>query len=265
MGERMRYDPGTFCWAGLATSDPAAATAFYTSVFGWEAEALSAGQAGTYTILRHAGQDVAILYRQTAQARAAGAPPHWTSYISVEDAGVAAARAGQLGGAAVFREPFDVPGGRVAAIADPAGAVVSLWQPRPRIGAMLVNDVGALCWNELATADPERAKTFFGELFGWQYQASGSGRATIINADRRNGSIHAQDRAGAGHPAGLASAFHGRERRRRRAPRRAGQRAQARAGHRNPRRALHGDRRPAGRHLRGLRGRDRALNGAYRT
>src|SRR5262245_39289210 len=192
MGERMRYDPGTFCWAGLATSDPAAATAFYTSVFGWEAEALSAGQAGTYTILRHAGRDVAILYRQTAQARAAGAPPHWTSYISVEDAGAAATRAGQLGGAAVFREPFDVPGGRVAAIADPAGAVVSLWQPRPRIGATLVNDVGALCWNELATADPGPAKAFFGELLGWPYRARGSGCARIINAGRRNGSICAQ-------------------------------------------------------------------------
>ena len=192
MGERMRYDPGTFCWAGLATSDPAAATAFYTSVFGWEAEALSAGQAGTYTILRHAGQDVAILYRQTAQARAAGAPPHWTSYISVEDAGAAATRAGQLGGTAVFREPFDVPGGRVAAIADPAGAVVSLWQPRPRIGATLVNDVGALCWNELATTDPGPAKSFFGALLGWQYQAGGSGSATIINAGCRNGSIRAQ-------------------------------------------------------------------------
>jgi len=192
MGERTRYEPGTFCWAGLATSDPAAATAFYTSVFGWEAEALSAGQAGMYTILRHAGQDVAILYRQTAQARAAGAPPHWTSYISVEDAGAAATRAGQLGGSAVFREPFDVPGGRVAAIADPAGAVVSLWQPRPRIGATLVNDVGALCWNELATADPGPAKAFFGDLLGWQYQASGSGCVTIINAGRRNGSICAQ-------------------------------------------------------------------------
>ena len=192
MGERTRYVPGTFCWAGLATSDPAAATAFYTRLFGWEAEALPAGEAGTYTIVRHAGRDVAILYRQTARARAAGAPPHWTSYISVEDADAAAARAGELGGAAVFREPFDVPGARVAAISDPAGAVVSLWQPRPRIGATLVNDVGALCWNELATADPERAKTFFGELFGWQYQARDSGSATITNAGRRNGSIRAQ-------------------------------------------------------------------------
>jgi predicted enzyme related to lactoylglutathione lyase len=189
MGERTRYQPGTFCWAGLATSDPAAAAAFYTHLFGWQAEALPAGEAGAYTIVRRAGHDVAICYRQTAQARAAGAPPHWTSYISVADADATAARAGQLGGAAVFREPFDVPGARVAAIADPAGAVVSLWQPRPRIGATLVNDVGALCWNELATTGPGRARSFYGELLGWQYQASGGGRVTIINVGRRNGSI----------------------------------------------------------------------------
>src|SRR5215475_5243831 len=146
MGERTRYEPGTFCWAGLATSDPAAATAFYTSLFGWEAEAPPAGETGTYTILRHAGREVAILYRQTAQARAAGAPPHWTSYISVEDADAIAARAGQLGGAVAFRPPFDVPGARVAAIADPAGAIVSLWQPAhasvPRWSMMLAPYAG---------------------------------------------------------------------------------------------------------------------------
>src|SRR5215831_9605625 len=32
MGERTHYELGTFCWAGLATSDPAAATALYASV-----------------------------------------------------------------------------------------------------------------------------------------------------------------------------------------------------------------------------------------
>jgi uncharacterized protein len=200
MGERTQYEPGTFCWVGLATSDPAAATAFYTRLFGWEAEALSAGKTGPYTILRYIGKDVAILYRQTVQARAAGAPPHWTSYISVEDADATAARAGELGGAAVFREPFDLPGaGRVAAIRDPAGAVVSLWQPRPRIGATLVNDVGALGWNELATTGVERAKTFFGELLGWEYETDG-GSATIINVGRRNGSIRAQTKQELGIP-----------------------------------------------------------------
>jgi predicted enzyme related to lactoylglutathione lyase len=163
-------------------------------LFGWEAQALPAGEAGAHTILRHAGHDVTIVYWQTAQARAAAEPPHWTSYISVEDADATAACA------AVFREPFSVPGAdRVAAIRDPAGAV-SLWQPRPRIGATLVNDVGALCWNELATTGAERAKTFFGELLGWQYHTSDSGSTTITNAGRRNGSIRAQTRQERGTP-----------------------------------------------------------------
>jgi uncharacterized protein len=186
----VRYEAGTFCWVGLATSDPAAASAFYTSLFGWHAEELSAGEAGDYTILRHAGEDVAILYRQQPQAIAAGAPPHWTSYISVEDADATAQRAGELGGAAVFREPFDVlDAGRVAAIRDPSGAIVSLWQPRTRIGATLVNDVGALCWNELVTTDVERAKSFFGELLGWEYERDARGDVSIRNAGRLNGSM----------------------------------------------------------------------------
>ena len=193
MGERTRYDPGTFCWVGLATSDVAAARAFYGSLFGWQAEDLDAGAAGAYTILRHGGKEVAILYRQQPEARAAGAPPHWTSYISVEDADATAAWANELGGAAVFRAPFDVlDAGRVAAIRDPTGAIVSLWQPRSRIGATLVNDTGALCWNELATADVERAKSFFGELLSWEYETDDSGYVSVKNAGSLNGGMREQ-------------------------------------------------------------------------
>jgi predicted enzyme related to lactoylglutathione lyase len=95
----------------------------------------------------------------------------------------AAARASELGGAAVFREPFDVlDAGRVAAIRDPTGAIVSLWQPRARIGATIVNDVGALCWNKLATIDVERAKSFFGELLAWEYETAEGGYVFIRNA-----------------------------------------------------------------------------------
>ena len=36
MGERTRYEPGAFCWVGLATSDVEAAKAFYTNLFGWQ-------------------------------------------------------------------------------------------------------------------------------------------------------------------------------------------------------------------------------------
>src|SRR5215207_2751016 len=156
MGQRTTYPPGTFCWAGLATSDPAGARLFYASLFGWDGEELAAGPAGTFTMLRRGGREVAILYRQMPEARAAGAPPHWTSFISVDDADATAARAKELGGGAVFRAPFEVPdAGRVAAIRDPTGAIVSLWEPRSRSGATVVNDVGALCWNGLATSDVE--------------------------------------------------------------------------------------------------------------
>jgi predicted enzyme related to lactoylglutathione lyase len=193
MGERTRYKPGTFCWVGLATSDPASAKAFYTGLFGWQAEDPEAGAAGTYTTLRREEKEVAILYLQQQEARAARAPPHWTSYISVEDADATAARAGELGGAAVFREPFDVlDAGRVAAIRDPTGAIVSLWQPRSRIGATLVNDVGALCWNELSTTDVDRAESFFGDLLGWEYESDDSGYASIRNAGRLNGGMREQ-------------------------------------------------------------------------
>jgi uncharacterized protein len=179
-----------------ATSDPVAAKAFYTSLFGWQAENLPGGEAGTYTALRHRGREVAILYLQTREARAAAAPPHWTSYISVDDADATATRAGELGGAAVFRKPFDVSdAGRVAAIRDPTGAIVSLWQPRARIGAALVNDVGALCWNELATTNVERAKPFFGELLGWEYETDDGGYTTVKNAGRSNGGMRRQTEA----------------------------------------------------------------------
>jgi uncharacterized protein len=190
IGERTHYEPGTFCWVGLATSDPPAARAFYAALFGWEADDLAGGEAGTYTSLRLRGSDVAVLYRQTAEARAADAPPHWTSYVSVQDADAIAAQAGELGGAAVFREPFDVLDlGRVAAIRDPGGAILSLWQPRAHIGAALVNERGALCWNELATGDLAEARAFYGRLLGWEYDTDASGYTIIENAGRPNGGI----------------------------------------------------------------------------
>jgi uncharacterized protein len=208
MAERTRYEPGAFCWVGLATSDPDSAKAFYAGLFGWHAEDLEAGAAGRYTMLRHGGSEVAILYMQQPEARAAGAPPHWTSYISVEDADATAARAAELGGAAVFREPFDVlDAGRVAAIRDPTGAIVSLWQPRSRIGAMLVNDVGALCWNELATTDVERAKAFFHDLLGWEYESAEGGYVSIRNSGTLNGGMREQSERERGIPPGWLPYF----------------------------------------------------------
>jgi uncharacterized protein len=190
MGLRTHYEPGAFCWTGLAAADPIAAAAFYADLFAWDARELAAGSPGGVTLLCRKGEEAAILYRQTEDARAAGAPPHWNSFVSVEDAAATVARAEALGGTAAFREPFDVPtAGRVAAIRDPSGAILSLWEPRGRVGATVVREVGALCWNELAPSDLPRARSFYRELFGWDYETGDDDYTTIWNAGRRNGSI----------------------------------------------------------------------------
>lgn len=174
--------PGAFCWAGLATSDPEDARRFYTSLFGWQSEDVPAGAMGVCTLLRRGHLNVALLYEQTREARQAGAPPHWTTFVSTPDADATIERARSLG-ATVLREPFDVLGlGRVAALRDPAGAIISVWQRLAGAEAARVSQPGSRAWNELATTELERARSFYAELFSWTYETSSAGDdITIVN------------------------------------------------------------------------------------
>lgn len=58
--------PGKFIWADLFTADPAAAQAFYTGLFGWEATTIErTTTSGThpYIVLANGGEPVAGLAR----------------------------------------------------------------------------------------------------------------------------------------------------------------------------------------------------------
>jgi len=138
---------GSPAWVDLATTDPGNARDFYTGLFGWDVEDADAGGGAVYTLCRLDGAVVCGLFEMPEAMRATGVPPNWTSYVTVEDAGAAAARAAALGGT-VVDDAFDVlDAGRMAVLQDPLGAVFAVWQPRARIGADRVNDVGCLCMN----------------------------------------------------------------------------------------------------------------------
>jgi uncharacterized protein len=185
MAERESYPPGTFCWADLGTTDADAAKAFYTRVFGWEAVDAEVGDEGTYTTFKLDGRDVAAMYELDEDQRSS-VTPHWASYVSVEDVDALAPRVRELGGE-VLAEPFDVmQAGRTAALRDPTGAILHLWQPREQLGAGRVNDPGFMVWNELASPDPARARDFFGDLFGWTVEPEESGYGVI----RRDGAVN---------------------------------------------------------------------------
>ncbi|MCW2994504.1 MAG: Glyoxalase/bleomycin resistance protein/dioxygenase [Conexibacter sp.] len=173
MGRRTSYAAGTPSWVDLATSDVDGARRFYGAVFGWgfrEAPEI------TYTFCEQDGAAVAGLQPLMDEALAAGAPPHWSMYVHVEDADATAARVAELGGT-VVAEPFPIPGaGRMAVVADPQGGIVLLWQPAEFAGAGVVNAPGAWAWSDLQTTDPEGAAPFYAALLGWEIaEVPGSG------------------------------------------------------------------------------------------
>ena len=112
-----------------------------------------------------------------------GQPPAWSTYIATDDADAAAERAGGAG-ANVLVEPMDVmDAGRMAVFAHPAAGVLGVWQAGRHTGAELVNEPGALNWNELQTRDVEGAKAFGEAVFGWkpEDQAFGGMTYTLFN------------------------------------------------------------------------------------
>ena len=116
--------PGALAWNELVTREVSVA-AFYTAVFGFEADAPvpsgdASGEPGQHVTLRLAGRAVAGLHAVgTALPRDRGA--RWTTWFAVADTDATVRRAGELGGR-VLVEAHDVKRGRVAEIADPQGA-----------------------------------------------------------------------------------------------------------------------------------------------
>ncbi|MBN1530230.1 MAG: VOC family protein [Thermoleophilaceae bacterium] len=166
MSEQDRYIPGVPCWIDTTQPDPAAAAEFYGGLFGWELEdSMPAGSPIRYYMARIGGKDAGAV-----SSRPEGAPEGavWNTYIWVDDADETAARVRAAGGS-VLSEPFDVfDAGRMAVLADPAGAVFAVWQAKDHRGAGVVNEHGSLNFNVLSTPDIEGAAAFYGAVFGWE-------------------------------------------------------------------------------------------------
>jgi len=173
MPEREGYIPGVPCWVDTCQPAPEAALPFYGGLFGWDFEdMMPEASEGKYFIGRIRGGDVAAV-----GSIPEGAPPMalWNTYVWVERADETASRVRDAGGRVVIG-PFDVMGaGRMAVLADPEGAVFCVWQANDHRGAKIVNDHGSLNFNGLATRDPEGAKAFYGEVFGWKALALPTG------------------------------------------------------------------------------------------
>jgi len=165
MSEVKEYEPGVPSWVDLTTTDAEASRQFYGELMGWSFD-VGGPETGGYAMAKVRGLDVAGQMELSPEMRAGGAPPSWTTYISVSDADKVAEQI-QAAGGQVMMGPMDVMDfGRMAIAQDPTGAVFGLWQPGTHKGAQLVNEPGSVVWNHLATPDPSAAGSFY-EALGW--------------------------------------------------------------------------------------------------
>ncbi|MEX0760884.1 MAG: VOC family protein [Dehalococcoidia bacterium] len=173
MTEVTRHVHGMPSWDELATSDMAAAETFYSALFGWKADHQPMGPDEFYGMQQLRGKNVAAIFTQRQEEASMGIPPHWQTYITVDDVDATVEKVKPAGGN-VLAEPFDVfDAGRMAIVADPEGAMVSLWQPKNHIGAQIINDPGTMCWHELWVNDVGQATTFYENVLGLTTADSG--------------------------------------------------------------------------------------------
>ncbi|MFJ5833688.1 VOC family protein [Streptomyces sp. NPDC093089] len=146
--------------------DQQAAIDFYCDLFGWQGEA-GPEKTGGYAVCSLKGKPVAgIMKAMNPDGTVPDLMPPtvWTTYLSTDDIDATVKSVTDARGT-VMMGPVDVMDlGRMAVIADPAGAVFGLWQPGTFDGAGIVNEHGALIWNELATGDTRAASAFYSAI-----------------------------------------------------------------------------------------------------
>jgi uncharacterized protein len=133
-GAELRGEPGTLAWPDLLTDDPAAATAFYGSVFGWSLT----HEFGSGEWLTPAHDSVAGLVLGRYGAR-------WQPAFQVADTQELIDRCARLGGR-VTSGPVEMGLGSYVEIVDPFGAAFAVTAPVPREVELAVayNDITGL-------------------------------------------------------------------------------------------------------------------------
>lgn len=186
MATMTAYAHGVPNWVDLATPDPGAAKEFYASLFGWDYDDQPTDTEGvSYTMTTLHGRAAAGMMQLSDEMAASGMPPVWTTYVNVDDLDEALASVQHAGGSIVGPALDVMDAGRMAVVADPAGAVICLWEARQHIGAGVVNEHGAFTWSELITPDPAAVAPFYEAVFGWRAETAltPSGPYTVFSVE----------------------------------------------------------------------------------
>lgn len=155
------HAPNRPIWFDVMTSDPDGARKFYAALFGWNYD-IGGEETGFYTMCKVGGANAAglgpIMPGQNM-------PPAWTVYFGVSDIEATATRVVQAGGQIAVPIMQIMHYGRMAVCVDSTGAAFGLWQPQEHVGAMVIEQHGAMGWCEVNTRNAEDAAAFYRDVF----------------------------------------------------------------------------------------------------
>ncbi len=119
---------GRIGWIDLTVPNAEAVRDFYKSVVGWTTSDVPMGDYSDYCV-HPPGETNPVAGICHSRGENANLPPIWLMYVNVPDLDASLAHCTQLGGA-ILDGPRRMGGmGRFAAIRDPAGAVLALFEP----------------------------------------------------------------------------------------------------------------------------------------
>jgi predicted enzyme related to lactoylglutathione lyase len=125
-GAQLVNKPVSLSWNELATRDMKTAKDFYTKVFGWGIKANPMPDGSEYVEWQVGGKSIAGGMQMGSQFPTE-VPPHWLVYFAVANTDDVVKRAQDMGGK-VMSPAMDIPQGRMAVLADPAGAAFAVIQ-----------------------------------------------------------------------------------------------------------------------------------------
>ena len=198
------WPEGTPAWVDLMVPDRHAAWDFYGPLFGWEFDE-GGPETGHYSMALRGGRVAAGIGEAMPGTEAP--PSAWTTYLAVDDIDSIAARAKEAG-AQFLMEPMGVMEfGRMGVLADPSGAVVGLWQSGSHTGADVVNEPGAVTWNEVMTRGYAAAQEFYGRMFPFTFSDMSGPGFTYATIDLDGRPVGGIGEVGADTPADVPSAW----------------------------------------------------------
>lgn len=154
---------GDFIWADLSTYSTTKSIEFYRSLFDWR---ISNNEG--YHILTNSKFVICGLYETPPFFQKIKMPHFWMSYFQVESVSDVIQIAESLGGKVeISNIPFY--NGNIALIRDPLGAGFTIYEGKDlQLGKYTLNQ--PILKTELHTSNFEKVKTFYSEIFNWEFE-----------------------------------------------------------------------------------------------